>query len=96
MTKRDTGKFQERLIHIMEKLLTGINTAEVGVDKLDEALCQRIVSAPNIEETVEEFQVAPDEACKASFRLTRPTSTSKKATQHKSVPWWAQNLTILR
>ena len=80
VTKRDTGKFRESLIHIMEKLLTGINTAEVGVDKLDEALCQRIQSAPNIEEMVEEFQEALDKACKSSFRLTRTNSTSKKTT----------------
>ncbi len=62
VTKRDTGKFRESLIHIMEKLLTGINTAEVGVEKLEEALCQRIQSAPNIEEMVEEFQEALDKA----------------------------------
>ena len=96
VTKRDTGKFRESLIHIMEELLTGINTAEVGVKKLDEALCQRIQSAQNIEEMAEEFQEALDKACKSSFRLTRPTSTSKKTTQHKSMPWWTQNLTILR
>ena len=66
VTERDTGKYRESLIHIMEKL-TGINTAEVGAEKPDEALCQRIHSAPNIEEMVEEFQEALDKACKSSF-----------------------------
>jgi hypothetical protein len=95
VTQRDTVKFRESVIQIMEQLLTGINTAEVGVEKLDEALCQRVQSAPNIEEIAEELHEALDKACKSSFRLSRPTSTTKKAVQHKSVPW-TQNLTILR
>jgi hypothetical protein len=80
----------------MEQLLTGINTKEIGVEKLEETLCQRVQSALNIEEILEEFHEVLDKNFKSSFRLTRPTSTTRKAVQHKSVPWWTQNLTILK
>jgi len=43
-----------------------------------------------------ELQEALDKACKSSFRPTRTTMTTKKGTQHTSVPWWTQRLTILR
>ena len=96
VTQRDTGKFLERFIHIMEQQPTGINSVEAGIEKLDDALCKIIQSAPNIEEIVEEFHEALDKACKSSFQQIRPTNTNKKTVQHKSVPWWTQNLTILR
>jgi hypothetical protein len=96
VTKSDTEKFQENLIQIMEQTLKGIITDEDGVEKLDEALCQRVQSAPHMEEIVEELHEALDKFCKSSFKLTRPTRKIKKAVQHKSVPWWTQKLTILR
>ena len=96
VTQRDTNKSLERFLHIMEQQLTGINTEEAGVEKLDDALSHRIQSASNIEEIVEEFHEALDIACKSSFQQTRPTYTNKKSEQHKSVPWWTQNPTILR
>jgi len=96
VTQRDTGKFLERCIHIMEQQVKGIITEEAGVEKLDDALSQKIQSSPNIEEIVEEFHDALDKACKSSFRQTRPTNMNKKSEQHKTVPWWTQNLTILR
>jgi len=51
----------------MEQLINGTNTVEAGVEELDEALCQRVRTATNIEEIVEEFQEALDKACKSSF-----------------------------
>ena len=94
--QRDTGKFLERFIHITEQQVTGIITKEAGVEKLDDALSQKIQSSSNIEEIVEEFHDALDKACKSSFWQTRPTNMNKKSEQHKTVPWWTQNLTILR
>ena len=49
VTQRDSGKFLERFIQIMEHQVTGIITKEAGVEKLDDALSQRIQSASNIE-----------------------------------------------
>ena len=69
---------------------------QAGIEKLDDALCKRIQSPLNIEERVEEFHEALDKACKSSFQQIRPTNTNKKTVQHKSVPWWTKNLTILR
>ena len=90
MTQRGTEKFQRIFVQIMEQLLHGPNTVEAGVEEQDEPLCQRVRLAPNIEEIVEELQEALDKACKSSFRPTRTTMTTKKGTQHKSVPWWTQ------
>ena len=95
MTETGTEKCQRIFIQIMERILHGPNTVEAGVEELDEALCQRVRSALNTEEIVEEFQ-ALDKACKSSFRLTRTTMTTKKGAENKSVPWWTQRLTILR
>jgi len=96
VAQRGTEKFQRIFIQIMKQLLHGPNTVEAGVEELDKALCQRVRSAPNTEEIVEELPEALDKACKSSFRPTRTTMTTKKGTQHKSVPWWTQRLTILR
>ena len=62
VTQRDTGKYLERFIHIMEQQLTGIITEKARVEKLDDALSQRIQSASNLEEIVEEFHEALDKA----------------------------------
>jgi len=78
VTQMDTGKFLERFIQIMGQQLTGINTVEAGIEKIDDALCKRIQSALNIEEIVEEFNEALDKACKSSFQQIRPTNTNKK------------------
>jgi hypothetical protein len=80
----------------MAHQITGMNTEEAGVEKLDEALSQRTQSAANIEEIVEEFQEVMDKACKLTFRQSRPNTIDNKSEHHKSVPWWTQNLTILR
>jgi len=96
VTQRGTENFQMIFIQIMEQLLHGPNTVDAGIEEIDEALCQRVRTAPNTEEIVEEFQEALDKAYKALFRLTRSTTTIKKEAQHKSVPWWTQRLTILR
>ena len=44
VTQRDTSKFLERFINIMEQQVTGISTKDIGVEKLDEALSNRIQS----------------------------------------------------
>ena len=54
VTQRDTTKFLERFINIMEQV-TVISTKEVGVEKLDEALSNRIQSTTKIEEIVEKL-----------------------------------------
>jgi len=78
VTQRDTSKFLEIFINIMEQQVTGISTKEVGVEKLGEALTNGIQSTTKIEETDEELQDALDKACKTSFRQTRNTNKEKR------------------
>jgi len=46
-----------------------------------------------METVTEEIQGVLETACRSSFRIR---NIIQKATSHKSVPWWTQNLTILR
>jgi len=74
----------------------GTNTGEAEIVEIDEDLCQRVRTASNTEERVEEFQEAVNKACKSSYRITTTTMTTKKEPRHKSFPWWTQRLIILR
>jgi len=47
----------------------------------------------DIEELIEEFHDVMKSACNESFRTRRD---SKKAMSNKSVPWWTEELTIMR
>ena len=55
-------------------------------------LCARIAEEADIEKSIEEFHVILKTASNKTYRKHR---TSKKTT-HKSVPWWIQELTIVR
>jgi len=55
-------------------------------------LCARIAEEADVEKYIEEFHVILKRACNKTYRKHR---TSKKTTQ-KSVPWWTEELTILR
>jgi len=70
-----------------------MNKERGGIEGLDEHLSQRVAAAPCMETVIEELQEALETACRISFRIR---NISQKATLHKSVPWWTQNLTILR
>ena len=63
------------------------------IEELDEDLSQSVRTAQNTEEIIEEFQEALDIAFKSSYR---PIRTIEKEPHHKTLPWWAQRLTILR
>jgi len=56
-------------------------------------LCARTEEEADIEKSIEEFQVTLKTACNKTYRKTR---ASKTKTTHKSVPWWTEELTILR
>ena len=55
-------------------------------------LCARIAEEADVEKYIEEFHVILKRACNKTYRKHR---ISKKTT-HKSVPWWTEELTILR
>ena len=50
MTQRDTAKFRGSFTQTMEQLLSGTNKA--AVDKLDDALCQKAATTPNMETVI--------------------------------------------
>jgi hypothetical protein len=56
-------------------------------------LCARIAEEADIEKSTEEFHVILKTACNKTYRKYR---TSRKTTTHKSVPWWTEELTVLR
>jgi hypothetical protein len=57
-------------------------------------LCARIAEEADIEKSTEEFHIILKTVCNKTYRKHR---TSKKTTTtHKSVPWWTDELTILR
>jgi hypothetical protein len=77
----------------MEQLLSRSNKERERIEELDEHLSQRVAEATCMETVIEELQAALETACRNSFRIR---NISQKAISHKSVPWWTQNLTILR
>jgi len=64
-----------------------------GIEGIDDHLSLKVAGAPCMETVIEEFLMALETACRISFRIM---NISQKATSNKSVPWWTQNLTILR
>ena len=81
------------ILQLMEQRFCRSNS-EVGErEQLDETLRLRVAKARNMETIVEEFHEILVSACSRSFKMLRKT---KKASTHKSVPWWTEGLTILR
>lgn len=60
---------------------------------MDVTLSKRVNKGTDIEILVEEFQEVLKAACDKSFRKQRNTS---KTITNKSVPWWTDELTVLR
>jgi hypothetical protein len=90
--KENNAKFQENLTQLAKTKLCGLHNAETTED-LDTMLCARISEEADIEKSIEEFHFILKTACNKTYRKHR---TSKKTTTHKSVPWWTEELTILR
>jgi hypothetical protein len=88
----DLDKFQGNLIRLAEGRLCTTNT-EGGMADLDATLSKRVNEGTDIEKLTKEFQDVLKAACDKSFRKQR---TTKKTTTYKSVPWWTDELTIMR
>jgi len=92
VTKKDSEKFQVNLLQLMEQRFCGSNSEVGETEELDETLRLRVAKAPNMETIVEELHDVLASACSSSFKILR----TKKASTHKSVPWWTEGLTVLR
>jgi hypothetical protein len=92
MKKDNKEKFQGNLLRLAEKKLCKINK-EGGTEDLDKALCSCVSEGTDIVELIEEFHDIMTVARSKSFRTQR---ASKKAISNKSVPWWTEEMTIMR
>lgn len=60
---------------------------------LDDTLEAIVVTEMNMEQVVDKLENAVNNACKRTFKTMHAKS---KPSEQKSVPWWSQELTILR
>jgi len=60
---------------------------------LDKTLCTRVSDRTDFEDLIEEIHDVIKSACNKSFR-TRPST--KKVWSNKSVPWWTDEMKIIR
>jgi len=88
----DIVKFQGNLLRLLEERLNTTNT-EGGSDDLDITMSKRANEGTEIEKLTEEFQDVLKLACDKSFRQLRGT---KKTITNKSIPWWTDELTVMR
>jgi hypothetical protein len=88
----DIIKFQGNLLRLLDERLNTTNT-EGGLVDPDVTLRKRVNEGTYIEKLIDEFQEMLQSACDKSFRQQR---TTKKTTTNKSVPWWTDELTVMR
>ena len=86
-----TDKFQGNLTRLLEERRNTTNT-DGGSDDLDATLSEKTNEGTEIEKLIEGFQEALKGACDKSFGQR----TVKKITTNKSVPWWREELTVMR
>jgi len=85
-------KFQRNLLLLAEQKLCETNVVG-GTEMLDKTLYTIVAKEPDMNKIVEEFHEVLDLACRSSFKISRATKT---ASTQKSVPWWSEELTVLR
>jgi hypothetical protein len=90
--KGNIEKFQVNLLRLAEKKICKINK-EGGTEDLDRTLCTQAFEENYIKKLTEEFHEVLKIACSKSFRTHW---ASKRATSNKSVPWWTEEITIMR
>jgi hypothetical protein len=66
---------------------------DTGADDLNETLSLLITEELDIEKQIDEFNEALKLACNKLFPKHGAT---KKVTAHKTVPWWTEELAVLR
>jgi ribonuclease HI len=88
----DLEKFQGNLLRLLEDKLSTTNT-EGGTEDLDAILSKRADEETDIEKLIEVFHEVLKAACDQSFRKQQAT---RKIRTNKSVPWWTEELTVMR
>jgi hypothetical protein len=68
-------------------------TGQEDLANLDRVLASQVKEANNIARAVDLIQETLISSCNKSFKKPRAT---KKTTKYKSVPWWREELTLMR
>ena len=92
ITTENLAKFQVNLLQTVRTRLCK-QTHDNSAEELDDALCTRLTEDMAIEKHIDDFSYDLRVACNKSFKTQR---ASKRLTPHKSVPWWTEELTIMR
>jgi len=62
-------------------------------EELDKYLSTKITTEEDLEQNIDLFAEAVQSACRRTFQNT---TTREKTSKKTSVPWWTDNLTIMR
>jgi hypothetical protein len=87
ITKESLAKFQGNILQIVKTKL-GKNH-DIEVEDLDDTLSSLLTEETDTETRIDEFSEALKLACNTSFQTHR-------ATEKTTVPWWTEELTMLR
>jgi hypothetical protein len=83
--------FQRNLCRLLEVIHNPTNT-ERGLEELDATMSNRVKEGTETEKLIDEFQEVIKAACEKSFRRRN----TKKTVTNKSVPWWTDELSVMR
>jgi hypothetical protein len=69
------------------------NKIKGGAEKLEKYLPTKITTEEDLEQNIDLFAEAVQSACRRTYQNT---TTREKTSKKKSVPWWTDNLTVMR
>jgi len=84
--------FDQNLVKEMWKTVHN-EQIERGTEELDRYLSSRTTTENNLEQHIELISEAIQSACYGTFHST---TSRKKNNKKKTIPWWTDNLTIMR
>jgi len=90
--RRNINKFQSKLVRLAKARICTTHKQEDTGD-LDSTLAKLVTPQSDIEKTIDEFYENLSTACNKSFRIQL---APEKAKMNRSVPWWTDELTIMR
>ena len=94
MNKESIAKYHANVTKIVETNIRKLyNDNDIDINDLDDKLYKLITRDTEIEKQIDDFSRAVKTACETPFKRNRATMTSHN---HKSIPWWTQELTAMR
>lgn len=94
VNKENIAKYHANVTKIVETNIRKMhNDNDIDTNDLDDKLYKQISRVTEIEKQIDDFSRALKTACETSFKRNRAPKTSHN---HKSIPWWTQELTAMR